>query len=149
MATLSVRFDVTFSFFLLFCILFWFRFCSFLFPFPFFLCFVCHKYLLVVLLCCCTWTQWAAEIHTHTYRQGAKDCGGMLGQSPHICYCMVTCMGLCRCVTGVCGLWIQTKQTYTHIYTHTTHMYARIHTQADLYIRRWEHTHSLRHFNTH
>lgn len=96
---------------------------------------------LVVLLCCCIRTQWAVKItHTQSHTQGRFVGGGVrwewgsmvvFGGKARI-FAMVTCMGLCRCVTGVCGLWIQTKQTHTLKLTHTRPTYTQMHGKEEV-----------------
>jgi len=65
-----------------------------------------------------------AQIYTHTlilimaWARGVKGVRWVIGESPHICYCMVTCMNLFRCVTGVVGFeYKQNRRTHSHSHT--------------------------------
>jgi len=59
-----------------------------------------------------------AQIYTHTLILRvvwARGVRWVIGESPHIWYCMVTCMNLFRCVTGVVGfLYKQNRRTHWH-----------------------------------
>jgi len=123
----------------------------------FFACFVgCPNIFYAVLLCFCFFvfsirngqshTQGHTRILTHTHTLAGvseKVQKSILGKGGEI----GDCMGLLRCVTRICGLWIQTKQSDTDRNPHMcTYEY---YTQTHNHRERHSHSHQCVHFNTH